>query len=81
MRWLRRPKLLREQTETTRAERRQLTVLLRHLAGSTELPARLVPGHMGLVIFAYQGATTEVIRRWGGHGAKYMDERRKRDRP
>jgi class 3 adenylate cyclase len=63
----------REPTEHG-AERRQLTMLLCELVGSTELPARLDPEDVALVIRADQGATTEVIRRWGGGVAKCLDE-------
>jgi class 3 adenylate cyclase/tetratricopeptide (TPR) repeat protein len=56
------------------AERRQLTVLFCDLVGSTALAARLDPEDMGLVIRAYQGRCAEVIKRWGGHVAKYMGD-------
>jgi class 3 adenylate cyclase len=56
------------------AERRQLTVLICDLVGSTELAARLDPEDMGRVIRAYQGCCAEVVERWGGHVAKYMGD-------
>ena len=56
------------------AERRQLTVLFCDLVGSTELAARLDPEDMGQVLRAYQECCAEVVRRWGGHVAKYMGD-------
>jgi class 3 adenylate cyclase len=56
------------------AERRQLTVMFVDLVGSTGLAARLDPEDMGQVIRAYHGACSEVVRRWGGHVAKYMGD-------
>jgi class 3 adenylate cyclase len=55
-------------------ERRQLTVLFCDLVGSTELSAKLDPEDLGQVIRAYHGACTEVVKRWGGHVAKYMGD-------
>jgi class 3 adenylate cyclase len=56
------------------AERRQLTVMLVDLVGSTELSARLDPEDMRAVIAAYQNVCSEVIRRYEGHIAKYMGD-------
>jgi predicted ATPase/class 3 adenylate cyclase len=56
------------------AERRQLTVLFCDLVGSTALAARLDPEDMGAVIRAYQACCAEVVKRWGGHVAKYMGD-------
>jgi class 3 adenylate cyclase len=56
------------------AERRQLTVMFVDLVGSTELSARLDPEDMGRIIGAYQDRCTEVVKRWGGHVAKYMGD-------
>jgi class 3 adenylate cyclase len=55
-------------------ERRQLTVLFSDLVGSTALAARLDPEDMAAVIRAYQECCAPVIRRWGGHVAKYMGD-------
>jgi class 3 adenylate cyclase len=55
-------------------ERRQLTVLFSDLVGSTALAARLDPEDMAAVIRAYQECCAQVIRRWGGHVAKYMGD-------
>jgi class 3 adenylate cyclase/tetratricopeptide (TPR) repeat protein len=56
------------------AERRQLTVMLVDLVGSTELAARLDPEDMGQVIRAYQGCCAETVENWGGHIARYMGD-------
>jgi class 3 adenylate cyclase/tetratricopeptide (TPR) repeat protein len=56
------------------AERRQLTVLFCDLVGSTALSERLDPEDMAAVIRAYQECCAQVIRRWGGHVAKYMGD-------
>ena len=56
------------------AERRQLTVMLVDLVGSTELAARLDPEDMGTVIRAYQDCCAEVVKSWDGHVAKYMGD-------
>jgi class 3 adenylate cyclase len=56
------------------AERRQLTVMFVDLVGSTELSAGLDPEDMGTVIRAYQDCCAEVVKRWGGHVAKYMGD-------
>jgi class 3 adenylate cyclase/predicted ATPase len=58
----------------TEAERRQLTVLFCDLVGSTALSARLDPEDMGRVIRAYQECCADVVKRWGGHVAKYMGD-------
>jgi class 3 adenylate cyclase/predicted ATPase len=56
------------------AERRQLTVLFCDLVGSTALSARLDPEDMGHVIGTYQKCCTEVVKRWGGHLARYLGD-------
>jgi class 3 adenylate cyclase len=56
------------------AERRQRSVLCCDLVGSTAHAARLDPEDMGRVIRAYQDCCGEVIRRWGGHVAKYLGD-------
>ena len=56
------------------AERRQLTVMFADLVGSTTLARQLDPEDMSEVMRAYHGRTTEVIRRWGGHVAKYLGD-------
>ena len=52
------------------AERRQLTVLLCDLVGSTELLEELDPDDLGEVIHAYQQCCRSVIGRWDGHVAR-----------
>jgi SAM domain (Sterile alpha motif)/Adenylate and Guanylate cyclase catalytic domain len=61
-------------TPPIHAERRQLTVMFVDLVGSTVLAARLDPEDMGRVIRAYQDTCAEVVKRWGGHVAKYMGD-------
>jgi SAM domain (Sterile alpha motif) len=61
-------------TTSREAERRQLTVLFCDLVGSTGLSARLDPEDMGAVIRSYQEHCAEVVKRWGGHVAKYMGD-------
>src|SRR5262249_8866334 len=56
------------------AERRQLTVMLCDLAGSTSLSARLDPEDMREVIRAYQKACADVIARHDGFVAKFMGD-------
>ncbi len=58
----------------TGAERRQLTVLLCDLVGSTALSARLDPEDMGEVIRAYQNTVAGEIGRLEGHVAKFMGD-------
>jgi class 3 adenylate cyclase len=65
--------------EPTRAvprepERRQLTVLLCDLVGSTELTARLDPEEMREVLRAYHNAVTAEVGRFEGHVAKFMGD-------
>jgi class 3 adenylate cyclase len=56
------------------AERRQLTVMFVDLVGSTALAARLDPEDMREVIRTYQDRCAAVVRRWGGHVAKFMGD-------
>jgi class 3 adenylate cyclase/predicted ATPase len=58
----------------TEGERRQLTVLICDLVGSTDLTAKLDPEDMGRVIRAYQECCAQVVRRWDGHIAKYLGD-------
>ena len=64
----------RESRRATEAERRQLTVLICDLVGSTDLTAKLDPEDMGQVIRAYQECCAQVVRRWDGHIAKYLGD-------
>jgi class 3 adenylate cyclase/predicted ATPase len=61
-------------TKPPEAERRQLTVLFGDLAGSTALSAKLDPEDMGALIRAYHACCADVVRRWGGHVAKYLGD-------
>jgi class 3 adenylate cyclase len=56
------------------AERRQLTVMLVDLVGSTELAGRLDPEDLGEIMRTYQKCCADVVKRWGGHVAKYMGD-------
>lgn len=52
------------------AERRQLTVLLCDLVGSSDLATRLDPEDMAAVMQEFQSACATVIKGWGGHVAQ-----------
>jgi class 3 adenylate cyclase len=56
------------------AERRQVTVTLCDLVGSTALSARMDPEDLREVISAYQNCVTETVQRFGGFVAKYMGD-------
>ena len=56
------------------AERRQLTVMLCDLVGSTALSARLDPEDLRGIIGAYHRCCTELVDRNGGFVAKYMGD-------
>lgn len=62
------------QSDSSSAERRQLTVMFCDLAGSTELSTRLDPEDMRNVLVDYQKTCTEAIHRFGGHVAKYLGD-------
>lgn len=59
---------------STEGERRQLTVLLCDMVGSTALASRFDPEDMFEVIGAYQRCCTEVVQRFGGHVARYVGD-------
>jgi class 3 adenylate cyclase/tetratricopeptide (TPR) repeat protein len=56
------------------AERRQVTVMLSDLVGSTALSARMDPEDLREVISAYQKCVAETVQRFGGFVAKYMGD-------
>ena len=56
------------------AERRQLTVVLVDLIGSTALSGTLDPEEMGDVIRAYQNTVAGEITRFEGHVAEFMGD-------
>src|ERR1700682_2226632 len=68
------PHLRTERKRTTQAERRQLTVMLCDLVGSTAISARLDPEDMGSVIGAYLRCCTELIERHGGFVARLVGD-------
>jgi class 3 adenylate cyclase len=56
------------------AERRQLTVMLTDLVGSTALSTKLDPEDMRFVIGAYHKSVTDTVARFDGFVAKYMGD-------
>jgi class 3 adenylate cyclase len=56
------------------AERRQVTVMIADLVGSTALSAQMDPEDLREIILAYQRCVTETVRRLGGFVAKYMGD-------
>jgi class 3 adenylate cyclase len=56
------------------AERRQVTVMLSDLVGSTALSARMDPEDLREVISAYQKCVAETVQRFGGFVAKFMGD-------
>src|SRR5262249_42896295 len=59
---------------TPEAERRQLTVLVCDLVGSTTLAGQLDPEDLLAVLQAYQTACTEVIQCFGGQVAQHLGD-------
>jgi len=56
------------------AERRQLTVMICDLVGSTALAARLDPEDLREVIATYHRAVTEIVTRFDGFVSRYMGD-------
>jgi class 3 adenylate cyclase/predicted ATPase len=56
------------------AERRQLTVMLCDLVGSTELATRLDPEDLSVVIHAYHNAVASEIARFEGHVLRFLGD-------
>ena len=61
-------------TDTSSAERRQLTIMFCDVVGSTELATRLDPEDLREVIGAYHRCAAGVLTRFGGFVAKYMGD-------
>src|SRR5215831_13856142 len=61
-------------SQTSEAERRQLTVMFCDLVESTKLSAQLDPEEYREVVRAYQSACTEVIQRYDGHIAQLLGD-------
>jgi hypothetical protein len=59
-------------TDTSTAERRQLTVMFCDLVGSTPLSARYDPEDLREVIGAYHRCVPDTVARFAGFAAKYM---------
>jgi class 3 adenylate cyclase len=71
---LEQPREVAGSAPVSQAERRQLTVLLCDLVGSTALSARLDPEDLRAVIGAYHRCAAAVIEGAGGFVAKYMGD-------
>ena len=56
------------------AERRQVTVMLSDLVGSTSLSVRMDPEDLREVISAYQRCVAETVHRFDGFVARYMGD-------
>ncbi|HET6840394.1 MAG TPA: adenylate/guanylate cyclase domain-containing protein, partial [Candidatus Angelobacter sp.] len=56
------------------AERRQLTVMFVDLVGSTVLASTLDPEDTDRVLRTYRTRCADIVRRWGGHVAKYLGD-------
>ena len=56
------------------AERRQVTVMIADLVGSTELSARMDPEDLRDIISTYQKCVAETVHGFGGFVAKYMGD-------
>jgi len=61
-------------SDTSSAERRQLTIMFCDVVGSTELATRLDPEDLREVIGAYHRCAANVLTRFGGFVAKYMGD-------
>jgi TOMM system kinase/cyclase fusion protein len=61
-------------SETSDAERRQLTVLFCDLVDSTGLASQLDPEELRVVVRAYQDTCARVIARFEGHIAQYLGD-------
>jgi hypothetical protein len=56
------------------AERRQLTVLCCELVGSTQLSKHLDPEELRKIVRPYQQTNAQVIQRYEGHVAQYLED-------
>lgn len=65
---------VRVQRVAPEAERRQLTVMVCDLVGSTALSERLDPEELREVVRAYQHTCTDVIAPFDGHIAQYLGD-------
>ena len=63
-----------QESTSSDAERRQVTVMFTDMVGSTALSARLDPELLGGVIRRYQDAAAGAIGRYGGFVAKFMGD-------
>lgn len=60
--------------DTSRAQRRQLTVLFADLVGATQLSTELDPEDLRAVYQLYQAACVESVERFGGHVAQLLGD-------
>jgi class 3 adenylate cyclase len=60
--------------QSTKGERRHLTVLFCDLVGSTEIAAKLDPEDWREVLTLYHRAVTESVARFGGYVAQYLGD-------
>jgi class 3 adenylate cyclase/predicted ATPase len=58
----------------SQAERRQLTMMICDLVGSTAISSRLDPEDLHEIIAAYHRAVTDVVRSFDGFVARYMGD-------
>src|SRR5262245_10408615 len=63
-----------EQRSQDTAERRQVTVMISDLVGSTALSGRMDPEDLRKVISAYLKCAAETVERFGGFVARYMGD-------
>jgi class 3 adenylate cyclase/tetratricopeptide (TPR) repeat protein len=63
-----------EGSESSNAERRQVTVLFADMVGSTALSGKVDPELLGGLIRRYQDAAAGAIGRYGGFVAKFMGD-------
>src|SRR5689334_20190678 len=56
------------------AERRQLTIMMCDLVGSTELAARLDPEDLRDIIAAYRDQVTAIVRKYEGSVSRYVGD-------
>ncbi len=63
-----------QESASSDAERRQVTVMFTDMVGSTALSAKLDPELLGGVIRRYQDAVAGAIGRYGGFVAKFMGD-------
>jgi class 3 adenylate cyclase len=61
-------------SDSSEAERRQITVLFCDLVGSTQLSTQLDPEDLSALLGTYRRCCAETVGRWDGYVAKYMGD-------